>query len=134
MTTSGPALYFDGRTSARLAATAELGAQSVQIRSPSGDLLAEWPYPELGIFSAPEGVLRLGRPRSPDAARLEIRDSGLAIAFGQRAGAVRRVGEVDRRSRVKVVRWSFAGLVSEALWAGFRLPALVAGLCPLPSA
>src|SRR3979411_3523888 len=99
MTTSGTALYFDGRTRARPAATAELGFQSMQIRSPSGDLLAEWPYAELGVFSAPEGVLRLGRPRSPDAARLEIRDSGLAIAFGQRAGAGRRVGGVGRRSR-----------------------------------
>ncbi|HZE45724.1 MAG TPA: M48 family metallopeptidase [Xanthobacteraceae bacterium] len=131
MTTSGPALYFDGRTSARLAATAELGAQSLQIRSPSGDLLAEWPYAELGIFSAPEGVLRLGRPRSPDAARLEIRDSGLAIGFGQRAGAVRRVGEVDRRSRAKVVGWSFAALVSAVLVAIFGVPAIVARLTPL---
>jgi Zn-dependent protease with chaperone function len=131
MTTSGPALYFDGRTSARLAATAELGAQSLHIRSPSGDLLAEWPYAELGVFSAPEGVLRLGRPRSPDAARLEIRDSGLAIAFGQRAGAVRRVGEVDRRSRAKVVGWSVAALVSAVLVAIFGVPAIVARLTPL---
>src|SRR3979490_2753493 len=105
MTTSRPALYFDGRTSARLAATAALGTQSMQIRSPSGDLLAEWPYAELGGFPAPEGVLRLGRPRSPDAARLEIRDSGLAIAFGQQAGAVRRGGEADRRSRAQGVGW-----------------------------
>src|SRR3981081_4825079 len=103
MTTSGPALYFDGRTSARLAATAELGTQSMQIRSPSGDLLAEWPYAELGVFSSPEGVLRLGRPRSPDAARLEIRDSGLATPRGQRAGAGRHVGEGDRRRRAHVV-------------------------------
>jgi Zn-dependent protease with chaperone function len=131
MTTSGPALYFDGRTSARLAATAELGAQSLHIRSPTGDLLAEWPYAELGVFSAPEGVLRLGRPRSPDAARLEIRDSGLAIAFGQLAGAVRRVGEVDRRSRAKVVGWSFAALVSAVLVAIFGVPAIVARLTPL---
>jgi Zn-dependent protease with chaperone function len=131
MTTSGPAFYFDGRTGARLAVTAELGAQSLQIRSPSGDLLAEWSYAELGVFSSPEGVLRLGRPRSPDAARLEIRDSGLAIAFGLRAGAVRRVGEVDRRSRAKVVGWSFAALISAVLVAIFGVPAIVARLTPL---
>jgi len=131
MITSGPAWYFDGRTSARLAATAELGAQSLQIRSPSGDLLAEWPYAELGVFSAPEGVLRLGRPRSPGAARLEIRDSELAAAFDAQAGAVRRVGALDRRSRLKVVGWSFAALVSAVLVAIFGVPAIVARLTPL---
>src|SRR3954447_3794025 len=131
MTTSGPAFYFDGRTSVRLAATAELGAQSLHIRSPSGDLLAEWPYTELGVFSAPEGVLRLGRPRNPETARLEIRDSGLAIAFGQLAGGVRRVGEIDRRSRAKVVGWSLAALISAVLVAIFGVPAMVARLAPL---
>jgi Zn-dependent protease with chaperone function len=131
MRTSGPAWYFDGRTSARLAATAELGAQSLQIRSPSGDLLAEWPYAELGVFSAPEGVLRLGRPRSPGAARLEIRDSELAAAFDAHAGAVRRVGAIDRRSRVKVVGWSLAALVSAVLVAIFGVPAIVSRLTPL---
>jgi Zn-dependent protease with chaperone function len=131
MGTSGPAWYFDGRTSARLAATAELGAQSLQIRSPSGDLLAEWPYAELGVFSAPEGVLRLGRPRSSGAARLEIRDSELAAAFDARAGAVRRVGAIDRRSRVKVVGWSLAALVSAVLVAIFGVPAIVSRLTPL---
>ena len=131
MRTSGPAWYFDGRTSARLAVTAELGAQSLQIRSPSGDLLAEWPYAELGVFSAPEGVLRLGRPRSPGAARLEIRDSELAAAFDARAGAVRRVGAIDRRSRVKVVGWSLAALVSAVLVAIFGVPAIVSRLTPL---
>jgi Zn-dependent protease with chaperone function len=131
MRNSGPAWYFDGRTSARLAATAELGAQSLQIRSPSGDLLAEWPYAELGVFSAPEGVLRLGRPRSPGAARLEIRDSELAAAFDAHAGAVRHVGAIDRRSRVKVVGWSLAALVSAVLVAIFGVPAIVSRLTPL---
>src|SRR3979411_2300201 len=131
MTTSGTALYFDGRTRARPAATAELGFQSMQIRSPSGDLLAEWPYAELGVFSPPQGALRLGRPRSPDAARLEIRDSGLEIAFGPRAGGVRWRGEVDRRSRAKVVGWSVAALVSAVLVAIFGVPAIVARLTPL---
>src|SRR3981189_2232878 len=117
MTTSGPAFYFDCPPSARRVAAAGLGAQSLHIRSPSGALLAEWPYAELGVFSAPEGVLRLGRPRSPDAARLESSDSELAIALGERAGAVRRVGEVDRRSRAKVVGWSVAALVAAVLVA-----------------
>jgi Zn-dependent protease with chaperone function len=131
MRSSGPAWYFDGRTSARVVATAELGAQSLQIRSPSGDLLAEWSYAELGVFSAPAGVLRLGRPRSSGAARLEIRDSELAAAFDARAGAVRRVGEVDRRSRLKVVGWSFAALLSAVLVAIFGVPAIVSRLTPL---
>jgi len=103
----------------------------LHIRSPAGDLLAEWPYAELGVFSAPEGVLRLGRPgaRMPPASRSATCE--LAIAFGQQAGAVRRVGEVDRRSRAKVVGWSVAALVSAVLVAIFGVPAIVARLTPL---
>jgi Zn-dependent protease with chaperone function len=75
--------------------------------------------------------LRLGRPSSPGAARLEIRDSELAAAFDARAGAVRRVGAIDRRSRIKVVGWSLAALVSAVLVAIFGVPAIVARLTPL---
>jgi Zn-dependent protease with chaperone function len=131
MTLSGPALYFDGLTGARREASVELGARSLQIRSPSGEALAEWPYAELGVFSAPEGVLRLGRPKSPLVARLEIRDSALASAFGERAGAIRRVGAIEFRSRVRVVGWSLAALVSAGLVAVFGVPAIVLRLTPL---
>src|SRR3981189_2365065 len=89
------------------------------------------PMRSSGSFPPPGASCASARPGGRGAPRLEIRDSGLAIGFGQRAGAVRRVGEIDRRSRAKVVGWSFAALVSAVLVAIFGVPAIVARLTPL---
>jgi Zn-dependent protease with chaperone function len=131
MKTSGPGLFFDGVTSARQEVTVELAPAAVQIRTDAGELVAEWPYAEIGIFSAPEGVMRLGRAKSPVPARLELRDRELAVAFNARAGAVKRVGAVDRRTSTKVVAWSLAAVVSAVLVAVFGVPAMVERVTPL---
>jgi Zn-dependent protease with chaperone function len=60
-----------------------------------------------------------------------MRDGALASAFDARAGAVRRVGAIDRRSRLKVVGWSLAALASAVLVAIFGVPAVVSRLAPL---
>jgi Zn-dependent protease with chaperone function len=131
MSTSGPGIFFDGVTSARQEVTVELGPAAVQIRSAGSELLAEWPYADIAAFSAPEGLLRLGRAKSPVLARLEIRDGELAAAFNARAGAIKRIGAVDRRTSTKVVAWSLAAAVSAVLVAIFGVPAIVARLAPL---
>ncbi|MGC1325062.1 MAG: metalloendopeptidase, partial [Xanthobacteraceae bacterium] len=80
----GPAVYFDGTSSARNGVVVELGAKALRIlacRSSGPDrLLDEWPYAELRRMSAPDDVLRLGRHGETLLARLEIRAPELAAA------------------------------------------------------
>ena len=129
--TFGPANFFDGVTSARHEAVVELGAQALQVRGAAGELLADWSYPDIAVMSAPEGVLRLGLAKGPLPARLEIRDPGLAAAFDERTGSVKRISATDRRTRTKVVGWSLAAAVSAVLLAVFGVPAIVAHVAPL---
>ena len=56
MTTSGPAIFFDGVTSARHDVTVELGAGALLVRSADGRMLADWPFNEIEALSAPEGA------------------------------------------------------------------------------
>ncbi len=131
MTTSGAAIFFDGVTSARRAVMLELGATALQVRAPAGDVLAEWPYGELAAYAAPDGVLRLGRAKSPVLARLEIHDRDVAAAFTAQAGPVKQFGAVEPRTRVKVVGWSLAAVTSALLVATFGIPAIVARVTPI---
>jgi Zn-dependent protease with chaperone function len=131
MTTPGTAIFFDGVTSARQTVTLQPGVSALRVHAPDGATLAEWPYAEVAAFSAPEGMLRLGLAKSPVLARLEIRDAGLAAAVAAHAGPIRQVGAIDGRTRVKVVGWSFAAVVSALLVAIFGVPAIVARVAPL---
>lgn len=128
---SGPAIFFDGVTSARRTVRADLGLTALAIRAPDGETLAEWRYGELAAYAAPDGVLRLGLARSPAPARLEIHDRDLAAAFTARAGGIRQFGAVELRTRVKVVGWSLAAVASALLVAMFGVPAVVARVAPL---
>jgi len=131
MTTSGPAIFFDGVTSARRTVTVELGASALLVRGPDVELLAEWPYGDLAAYAAPDGVLRLGRAESPVLARLEIHDHDLAATFAAHAGKVKHFGAVEPRTRVKVVGWSLAAVTSALLVAMFGVPAIVARVTPI---
>ena len=131
MTTSGPAIFFDGVTAARQTVTVELGAAALQVREPGGEVLADWPYGELAAYSSPAGVLRLGRPKGPGLARLEIRDPELTAAFNAHAGRIPQFGAVGTRTRVKVVGWSLAAVASAMLVAIFGVPAIVTRMTPL---
>jgi Zn-dependent protease with chaperone function len=131
MTTSGPAIFFDGMTAARQTVTVELGPTALQIRAPGGEALAEWAYGDLAAYSAPDGVLRLGRAKSPVLARLEIHNRDLAAAFDAQAGRVKHFGAVEPRTRVKVVGWSLAAVTSALLVAIFGVPAIVTRVTPL---
>jgi Zn-dependent protease with chaperone function len=148
MTTSnvlprGPAVYFDGASSARNDVTVEAGATGLRILA-GGEasqnnaqdrvhdrVLDEWAYGDLRRMSAPEGVLRLGRRGETLLARLEIRDPRLAATIEDRAEALDRGGAAERRLRRKIVALSFAAAASLSLTAIFGLPALASRIIPL---
>jgi Zn-dependent protease with chaperone function len=131
MKTSGAGIFFDGVTSARRDAAVELGPDAVQIRTPAGELMAEWRYDELASFSAPEGVLRVGLAKNPVLARLEIRDAELAAPLDQHIGTRARAGVTTRHTQIRVVAWSLAAAVSLVLVAVFGIPALALQIAPL---
>lgn len=128
---SGPAVYFDGKTSDRHEVTVEVAASALTIRSPAGDLLASWPYDEMEQSSTAEGVFRIGRSGSGDLARLEIRDPQLAAAVDDLSLPVDRTGLRERRGRRKVVAWSIVAVVSLFLVGVFGIPALATRVAPL---
>ncbi len=147
MTTSnvlprGPAVYFDGASSARNDVTVEAGATGLRIfaggeasQNNAQDrvhdrVLDEWAYGDLRRMSAPEGVLRLGRRGETLLARLEIRDPRLAATIEDRAEALDRGGAAERRLRRKIVALSFAAAASLSLTAIFGLPALASRIIP----
>ena len=74
MTISGPATFFDGKTTARHEVMAELAPEALRVRAADGSVLAEWGYDELETVAAPEHVLRVGKIGNPVLARLEVRD------------------------------------------------------------
>src|SRR5258707_15679039 len=130
MTTSGPAIFFDGVTSARHNVTAELGTSALIVRSVDGRAFAEWPFNEIEALSAPEGLLRIGRRGSTTLARLEVTDPDLATAIDDRSVPIDRSGTTARRERRKVVFWTMAATVSLVLMAIFGVPEIATRLAP----
>ncbi|HUI13403.1 MAG TPA: M48 family metallopeptidase [Xanthobacteraceae bacterium] len=131
----GPAVYFDGTSSARNLVVVEAGDAALRILA-RGDgaqdqLLDEWAYAELRRMSAPDGMLRLGRHGQALLARLEIRAPELAAAIEDRADALDRSGAADRLLRRKIVALSFAAAASLVVTAVFGLPALASRIIPL---
>ena len=131
MAASAPAIYFDGKTSARHAVTAELDPAALTVRASDGEVRARWPYDELEHLASHDGVFRLGRAGSGDLARLEIRDPAFAAAIDELSSMVDRTGRTERRSRRKVVLWSVAAVVSLVLVGIFGVPAIASRLAPL---
>ncbi len=131
----GPAVYFDGTSSARNNVVVEVGAKALRLlawRNQGQDrLLDEWPYADLRRMSAPDGVLRLGRRGETLLARLEIRAPELAAAIEDRAEALDRSGAAERLLRRKIVALSFAAAASLVVTAVFGLPALASRIIPL---
>jgi Zn-dependent protease with chaperone function len=129
--TSGPGIFFDGRTSARHDVRVTLGAAALQVESSDGRLLADWPYDEIDELSAPDKVLRLGRRGNATLERLEVLDPAFAAAIDAQAIHVDRTGALRRRQRRSVIGWSVAATVSLVLVAYFGVPAIAGRLTPL---
>jgi len=132
MAAAGTGIFFDGVTSARRPVLVELARDGVVVRdAEERDMLARWPYDELDHLAAPDGVLRLGHAASRALARLEVRDPGLAAAIDAASVPVDRSGAGERKSRLKVIGWSIAAVVSLVLGAVFGVPALADRIAPL---
>jgi Zn-dependent protease with chaperone function len=130
MIPSGPAIYFDGVSSARHDVLVELADAALRIVAADGRAIAEWPYAELRRHASPDRVLRIGRARETALARIEVRHPHLAAEIAERAVTLDRSGSLERRTRLKVVAWSFAAMVSLVTAAIFGVPALATRIAP----
>jgi predicted Zn-dependent protease len=131
MTTSGPATFFDGKTSARQAVAIELAPAGLVIRDASGAVIETWDYNELEQSTSAEDVLRVARAGNKRLQRLEVHDPQLAAAIDDLAAVVDRTGKTTRRIRRRVAFWSFtavAGLIAVGI---FGVPAIASRLAPL---
>jgi Zn-dependent protease with chaperone function len=132
MAASGTGIFFDGVTSVRRPVLVELGPDGLVVRdAEERAMLARWPYNELDHLAAPDGVLRVGRAGASRLARLEVRDPALIAAIDGASVPVDRSGAAERRSRTKVVVWSFITTVSLLLGAVYGVPALADKIAPL---
>lgn len=131
MVKSGPAIYFDGKTSARHAVTVELDPSALLVKSAGGELLARWPYGELDQASAHAGVFRIGHLGGDTLERVEVRDPELAHAIDLLSIPVDRSGMRQRRTRRKVVLWSIAAVASLLIVGIFGIPELATRAAPL---
>lgn len=130
-TISGPAVFFDGVTSARRPVRIELEAPALLVRNIDGSVVARWPYADLAQVSWDDGVLRLGQGRGGSLARIEVRDAALARAIDEVSTPVDQTGVAARRSRRKVVLWTCAAVFS-LLFAGvYGIPELATRLTPV---
>ena len=131
----GPAVYFDGTSSARNDVTVEVAEADLRIlatgRTGGDGVLDQWAYADLQRMAAPEGVLRLGRRGETLLARLEIRDPAMIDAVEARAEALDRGGALERQLRRKIVALGFAAAASLIVTAIFGLPALANRIVPL---
>jgi Zn-dependent protease with chaperone function len=126
----GPAIFFDGTSSARHDVLVQATATGLTIVGAGGSTIDAWAYAELRRQSAPDGVLRLGRHGETLLARLEIRDAALASAIEDRAETLDRSGATARAMRRKVVGLSLAAVASLIVTAIVGVPALISRMVP----
>ena len=127
----GPALYFDGASSARHNVILEAAPEGLRIAGADGAPIAKWPYSDLRAQSAPDNMMRLRLAGGPELARLEIHDLALIAKIDEYADSLDRTGSTERRLRKKVIGWTFAAAVSLVLVGVFGLPALSDRIAPL---
>jgi len=130
MTTTGTGIFYDGFTSDRREVAVELGGDAVRVSAPGGAVLAQWRFADISSLATPAGVLRVGLASAKAAARLEIRDEALAAALLARANPIDRTGLTDRRTRVKVVAYSLAAIVTLIGGAIWGVPLLADRIAP----
>jgi predicted Zn-dependent protease len=131
MISSGPAIFFDGKTTARHAVTVELAPKALRILAADGAVLADWGYDELEQLATPADVFRVGRIGGPLLARLEVRDADLAAAIDELSVPVDRTGRSERRMRRRIILWSLVATASLVLVAAVGLPLIATRLTPL---
>jgi len=128
--TTGSGIFYDGVTSARHEVAVELGGDDVRISAAQGGTLARWRFADIAPLATPQGVLRIGPAHGKADARLEIHDAALAAALLQRTGQYDRTGLTGHRTRIKVVAWSIAAIVTLVGGAIWGVPLLADRLAP----
>ena len=121
-TRSGPAVYFDGITSARHLVTVICAPEGLVIKDRGGIPIAQWPYDRLAQHNAPGHVFRLGLRDDERLERLEIGDRVLAEAIDLACPDIDRTDERDRIERRRVLFWSCGAIVSLVLVALYGVP------------
>jgi Zn-dependent protease with chaperone function len=128
---SGPAIYFDGITSARHAVTVACKPDGLALSGPCGEPIAVWPYDRLSHCNAPAHLLRLGLRDSQRLERLEIADNSLAQAVDLVAPDIDRTDARERSGRRGAVAWSLAAVASLFAVAFYGLPQIADQLARL---
>jgi Zn-dependent protease with chaperone function len=130
MTTTGTGIFYDGLTSDRHKVAVELGGDIVRVSAPGGATLAQWRFADLAPLATPAGVLRVGLADAKAAARLEIHDQALMAALLARVKPAGRTGLTDRSTRIKVVAYSVAAIVTLVGGAIWGVPLLADRIAP----
>jgi len=130
MTTTGSGVFYDGLTSARREVAVDIGGDAMRVSAPDGAVLAQWRFADIAPLATPSGVLRVGLANATAAARLEIHDQALAAALLARAKPSDRTGLTDRRTRIKVVAFSLAAIVTLVGGAIWGVPLLADRIAP----
>jgi Zn-dependent protease with chaperone function len=130
MNRSGPATFFDGKTTARHSVTVELDPAALLVQAEDGTVLARWTYDEMEQSTSSAGVFRIGRAGSGTLERIEVHDAELAAAIDELSVPVDRTGVIQRRGRRRIVFWSVAAVVSLLLVGIFGVPEIATRLAP----
>ncbi|MDB5577617.1 MAG: metalloendopeptidase [Bradyrhizobium sp.] len=123
-----PAIYFDGMSSRRRAATLVF-SDALEIGHGEG-AIARWAYDDIRRADSPSGTLRLSCQTAPALARLEIRDAALATELTSRCAKLDD-HHIGRRGVARIVFWSLAAAASIVLIALFGMPLAADRLAPL---
>ena len=123
-----PAIYFDGMSSRRRAATLVF-SDALEIGNDEG-AIARWAYDDIRRADSPSGTLRLSCQTAPALARLEIRDAALATELTSRCAKLDD-HHLGRRGVARIVFWSLAATASIILIVLFGVPLAADRLAPL---
>ena len=133
-TPRGPAIFFDGNSSARHDVMVQATASGLTLTA-AGREIDAWAYADLRRQSAPDGVLRLGRHGETMLARLEIRDAALASAIEDRGltvdvlvnnAGLGAVGRFDQTEPLRISEMIQVNIVALTELTRSLLPGMVA--------
>jgi predicted Zn-dependent protease len=130
MMTTGTGIFYDGLTSDRHKVAVDIAGDAIEVKTPDGVLLARWRLDEVYPLATSNEVLRIGVASARIAARLEIHDSELAAGLLAHLKRTDRSGLTDGRTRLKVVAYSLAAIVSLVGGAIWGVPLLADRIAP----
>lgn len=131
MTTSGPGIYYDGKSARPRAVTVTVTPrENLRLFNAEGGIVASWPNNDVRMADAPKGLLRM-RNQVDDGARLEVSDAMFAQTLMQACPSLMNRDAVERSTTFKIVGWSIAACVSMILLAIYGVPAIAERLVPV---